>query len=127
MVPFVSLNFPFFTFILINNLFLFVLFTFIFLFSSPLKFSFSGLWRNFEDLPPCPQPFRRNKFLPGVVTGRETLNPFSPGCSSLSAHPQPWSPTPLGCGASPRMQQVPGVRAAVRDMDRAPALPRDRP
>lgn len=30
MVPFVSLNFPFFTFILINNLFLFVLFAFIF-------------------------------------------------------------------------------------------------
>lgn len=30
MLPFVSLNFPFFTFILMNNLFLFVLFAFIF-------------------------------------------------------------------------------------------------
>lgn len=57
----------FFTFILINYLFLFVLFTFIFLFSSPLKFCFSSSWRNFEALPPHPQPFWGAKLLPGRV------------------------------------------------------------
>lgn len=37
MVPFVLVNFPFFTFILVNNLFLFVLFTFIFFIFFPIK------------------------------------------------------------------------------------------
>lgn len=58
-----------------------------FLFSSPLKFCCSGLWRNFEALPPCPQHFWGNKFLPSMVVGRRRLNLLTPGCSLQSPIP----------------------------------------